>query len=110
MSMLSKEDLEAARDLRKPHEVVRRLAEEVSTCTTFSAATILGSSRAAAHCRAREIVVHAAYRHGLSLGEIGEALGRDHASILNALRNEQVRRGEKDENGNPYTVMRASRK
>lgn len=96
MSLLTPEDLAAAVDVRQPADVVQRIAQEVSAITKVPVKVILGGSRAAPHCRAREIVMHAAHRMGLSTTEIGAVMSRDHTSIVRGLRNERRRRGEKN--------------
>ena len=73
---------------------VREIARQIAVETGIEPAVIFGRSRKANDCRVRDLVCYIARRHGMSYPRIGMALGRDHTTIISAVRNEQRRRGE----------------
>lgn len=93
-SFLTDADRRVADGLNKPRATVRAIAKEVCELTGHSLVAVMGPSRLAADCRARELVCYIAHRSGMSTSQIGQALRRDHSSIVNAIQNEKRRRGE----------------
>lgn len=79
---------------RTPRATVRLISKEVSRLTGIPASEIMGPRRSADVCRARELVCYVARRNGMSYPQIGRALKRDHSTIIHAISNECVRRGE----------------
>ena len=73
---------------------VRDIARQVAAEAGIEPEVIFGRCRKASSCRVRELVCYIARHHDISYPRIGRALGRDHTTIINAVRNEQRRRGE----------------
>ena len=71
------------------HQIVELVAQE----TGIAANAIMGDSRRGPIVRARQIVMYEAHQRGLSLQQIGAAMGRHHTTILHGIRAEQARRG-----------------
>ena len=88
---LTPEDIRAT---RTPRATVRMIASEVSEITGVPASEILGRRRAQEVCHARELVCYVARRTGMTYSQIGRALNRDHSTIIHAVANECIRRGE----------------
>ena len=62
------------------------LAYAVSVATGVSAADIIGRRRTACVVAARHDLFVAMWRRGFSIAEIGKTLGRDHTTVIHALR------------------------
>lgn len=71
------------------HQIVDAVAQE----TGISAHDIMGESRKATIARARQIVMYEAHLRGLTLNQIGSAMGRHHTTIMHGIRAERARRG-----------------
>ncbi|OOY15382.1 hypothetical protein BMI85_16175 [Thioclava sp. DLFJ4-1] len=72
--------------------IVRDIAREVSYASGVKLSAILGPSRLKEHVRARDMVIYAAKRMGLSASQIGRELDRDHSTIIVAIQREEKRR------------------
>ncbi len=71
---------------------VEEIQQQVASCFGISRAELIGSSRAAAPLRARQVAILLTREQtGLSLPQIGRLYGgRDHSTVLNALRRIEV--------------------
>lgn len=78
----------------RPRVSVRRIATEVAEIMGLPVERIMGRDKKAEACRVREVVCYLARQRGMSFSQIGRDLGRDHTTIISAVRNEQRRRGE----------------
>ncbi len=78
----------------KQRVTVRGIAAEVALEVGMDLYTIMGRVRTATACRVREWVCYIARQHGFSYSQIGWAMGRDHSTIMNAVRNEERRMAE----------------
>ena len=68
------------------------LVHAVAQASGIPASLIYSRSRKAHVCRARQIVMLAAFERGMGLSEIGRALGRDHATVAHGIATEKARR------------------
>jgi chromosomal replication initiation ATPase DnaA len=73
---------------------VHQIIDAVADATGIEARAILGKRRDAPIARARQIVMYEARQRGLSLSQIGNALGRDHTTVMHGIREEEKRRGK----------------
>lgn len=93
--VLSPEAIAACNQVFVQHRsTVLRIVDAVSEATGIPAKHILSQKRTAPVARARQIVMYEARRAGLSYPQIGEALGRDHTSVIHGVRAEEKRRGQ----------------
>lgn len=90
--ILSDADMKSVAAVIAERVTVRRIAGEVAEKLGIPAEAILSRSRDREVCRARELVCFVAREHGLSYPRIAAALGRDHTTIISAVRNEVRRR------------------
>lgn len=92
---LSTETLAACQSVWSQHRhTVHQIIDAVSEQTGIPAKRILGPRRDAPTARARQIVMYEARLAGLSYPQIGDALGRDHSSVVHGVRVEKKRRGK----------------
>lgn len=92
--VISPEAIAACQSVFVQHKnTVLLIVDAVSEQTGIPAKRILSPRRDAATCRARQIVMYEARQAGLSLMQIGDALGRDHTSVMHGIRAEKKRRG-----------------
>lgn len=92
--ILSPEAIAACQQVFNQHRsTVSKIVEAVSEATGIPARHILSQKRTAPIARARQIVMYEARLAGLSYPQIGEALGRDHSSVVHGVRAEKKRRG-----------------
>lgn len=92
--VLSPEAVAACREVFTMHKsTVQKIVDAVSEQTGIPARHILSQKRTAPVCRARQIVMYEARLAGLSYPQIGDALGRDHSSVVHGARAEKKRRG-----------------
>ncbi|MCZ0962854.1 helix-turn-helix domain-containing protein [Paracoccus benzoatiresistens] len=89
--MTDADKLSAGR-LNPTRATVRTIAKEVCEWTGHSYLAVMGRSQRADDCRVRDLVCFIAHRNGMSLSMIGRAFGRDHTTIMAAVRREQARR------------------
>ena len=76
----------------QPRRRVHEIVDEVAAATGISATDIHGKRRMrAAVAEARHLVMWRAHREGISLSDIGRALGRDHSSVSHGVGREQAR-------------------
>ena len=68
------------------------IVHAVAQASGIPASQIYSRSRKAHVNRARQIVMLAAHERGMSLSEIGRALGRDHTTIDHGIKAEKARR------------------
>ena len=92
--ILSPEDISAAKAIVAARVTIQNIAREVADLTGIPLDDIMGRCRKGEVCRARELVCYVAYSRGFSYPRIGMALGRDHTTIMQAVRNMRQRRGE----------------
>lgn len=71
---------------------IKPIVHAVAQATGIPASEIYGRCRKAHVCRARQIVMLAAFERGMGLSEIGRALGRDHATVDHGIKAEKARR------------------
>lgn len=71
---------------------IRPIVHAVAQATGIAASEIYSRCRKAHVCRARQIVMLAAFERGMGLSEIGRALGRDHATVDHGIKAEKARR------------------
>lgn len=91
--VLSPETVAACNEVFIQHKsTVLKIVDAVSEATGIPAKRILGPRRDGPTARARQIVMYEARRAGLSYPQIGEALGRDHTSVIHGVRAEEKRR------------------
>jgi chromosomal replication initiation ATPase DnaA len=92
--ILTPQDLKRCAEIQSARAApVRLIVIEVCEATGVSPAAIYGASRGLKSvAAARDVVCYVARKNGHKLTEIGEALGRDHTSILAAIRREEGRR------------------
>lgn len=76
----------------KDRASIRAIAKQVCAETGLRMPDIMGRSRMAHLCRARELMWFIAHENGASLPQIGRVFGRDHTTILHGIRNEKRRR------------------
>jgi chromosomal replication initiator protein len=83
----------------RPETPVEEIQQHVATAFGISRAELIGSSRAAAPLRARQVAILLTREStGLSLPQIGRLYGgRDHSTVLNSLRRIEVGIGEDPE-------------
>lgn len=94
MGLLSADDVERAMSLANGDAArIRDIVREVAALSGIPASSILSDERRRQVVLARDLVAHAAYNRGFSFSAIGRALGRDHTSIMAAVRREGERRG-----------------
>jgi chromosomal replication initiator protein len=88
---------------------VEEIQQRVATAFGISRAELIGSSRSAVPLRARQVaILITRERTGLSLPEIGRLYGgRDHSTVLNALRRIEVGLAEDSELSNRVEEIRA---
>lgn len=91
-SFMTDADKRSADRLNPARATVRAIAKEVCGWTGHSFNAVMGRSQMADDCRVRDLVCFIAHRNGMSLPMIGRAFGRDHSTILLAVRREQARR------------------
>jgi chromosomal replication initiation ATPase DnaA len=65
---------------------IRDLAAPIEADTAVSLARMLGAERTARVAGARHRLFAAMWRAGFSLTEIGQLLGRDHSTVISAIR------------------------
>lgn len=93
--MLSPETVAACASVFVRHRnTVLQIVDAVSEATGIPSRHILGPRRDAPTARARQIVMYEARQHGLSMKQIGDALGRDHTTVVHGIRCEEKRRAE----------------
>lgn len=91
--VLSPDAIAACRQVFEQHRsTVLKIVDAVSEATGIPAKRILGPRKDAATARARQIVMYEARRAGLSYPQIGDALDRDHTSVMHGVRAEEKRR------------------
>ena len=71
------------------------IIKEVALATGFTPRQIVSQDRTKAIVHARHLAMFEAKEAGASLGEIGRAFGRDHTSVIHAVRAERERREPK---------------
>lgn len=71
---------------------IRQIVHAVAAATGIPARDIYGRCRTKHVARARQIVMLAAVDRGMSLSEIGRALGRDHSTVSFGVAAEKARR------------------
>lgn len=93
--ILTPQDLRRCAELKRARKApVDGIVREVCEATGITPAAIYGPTRGLKSvAAARDLVCYIARQHGHKLVAIGEALGRDHTSILSAIRREEARRG-----------------
>lgn len=96
---MSPDDNRIARQLLQPRVTVRSIAQEVATAENFPVDRVLGKDRSHEACRVREKVCFIARERGFSFPQIGRTLGRNHTTIINAVRNEERRREQATKGG-----------
>lgn len=69
-----------------PREKVLDIAAIVAAQFDLTPAAILGASREREIVVARHITMHIAHRHGVTMADIGRALGMDHSSVMHGIR------------------------
>ena len=69
---------------------IRSVIQRVAESTGVPMEDILSTNRQPSIVRARDSVAQELRARGLSLKEIGRALGRDHKTVLHALRKERA--------------------
>ncbi len=93
--ILSPETIAACQEVFNQHRsTVSKIVDAVSEATGIPARHILSQKRTAAVARARQIVMYEARQAGLSLTQIGDAMGRDHTTVMHGIRAEKERRGK----------------
>lgn len=73
---------------------VYTIAREVAQGYRIPESVILGRNRSPAVVEARQLVMYRAHKAGFSSVQIGAALERDHATVLNGIKATKARRGE----------------
>lgn len=92
--VLSPEAIAACQSVFVQHKsTVLLIVDAVSEQTGIPARHILSQKRTAPVARARQIVMYEARLAGLTYPQIGDALGRDHSSVVHGVRVEKKRRG-----------------
>lgn len=71
------------------HQTLRRLAIKAAELAEIGVGDIYGPSRSRDIAWTRFAVMSEAQRRGYSLSRIGDALGRDHTSIMHGIRRAQ---------------------
>lgn len=93
MNLLSAQDLAACDEIvGDAGAIVAQVIAAVSKRSGITAAQIVGPGTTPRIVRARQIVMLACHNGGLSSGEIGRALGRDHSTVLRGIGREKARR------------------
>lgn len=91
--VLSPETIAACQAVLNQHKgTVAKIVDAVSEQTGIPARLILSPRKDAPIARARQIVMYEARQHGLSLTQIGNAMGRDHTTIRHGIAAEKKRR------------------
>lgn len=91
--VLSPEAVAACNQVFVQHKsTVLKIVDAVAEATGIPAKRILGPRKDAATSRARHIVMYEARLAGLSTTQIGDALGRDHTTVIHGVRAEEKRR------------------
>lgn len=71
---------------RPGRAVVMRAVRDVSTESRISESIIMGHSRAPHVVAARHLAIRVAHSAGVSASEIARVMGRDHTTIIHAIR------------------------
>lgn len=100
LSLVSDDDIAAARQI-KYSPLLRRIVFEVAEVTGVPAGDIIGPSKARAGLMARDLVCFIARREGMTLTEIGRGIGRDHTTVMAAIKREAARRTCKTDDSVP---------
>lgn len=91
--VLSPETIAACSQVFVRHKsTVLQIVDAVAEATGIPARHILGPRRDGPTARARQIVMYEARLAGLSYPQIGQALGRDHSTVIEGVRAEEKRR------------------
>lgn len=77
------------------HREIARIIKDVALATGFTPRQIVSQDRTKAIVHARHLAMFEAKEAGASLEEIGRAFGRDHTSVIHAVRAERERRETK---------------
>ncbi len=92
---LSPGDLARCREINLRHrDRVKEIALAVCAETSVPMSSLYGPGRRIDVVRARWLVMYLAYQDGLTMQAIGDAMNRDHSSVLHGIRKERERRGE----------------
>jgi len=75
--------------------VAQRAVGEVAVLSGFTVAQLTGATRRRSICEARDIACLAAFNAGASYSAIARVLGRDHSTIISAVKRERKRRAPK---------------
>ena len=97
IGILTPDDVAAARRLRggASWHTVAAIAAEVGALADLSPAEIMGRSRRPLIAEARQIVMFAAHRQGISVPEIARVMVRDVSTVRHGIEAEARRRGWK---------------
>jgi chromosomal replication initiation ATPase DnaA len=96
---LSIDDVKRCRQISLGNrDLVRMIAHAVSQKTGTKVSAIYGTSRAKPAVAARHLVMYLAHKEGLSYPVIGQAMNRDHTTVMDAVKKEIARRAVEPSN------------
>jgi chromosomal replication initiation ATPase DnaA len=92
---LSPQDIIRCREISHANrDLIKDIAREISKRTGVSLTAIYSTERAKNVTAARHLVMYLARRSGITYEQIGNALARDHSTVIEAVKKERERRGE----------------
>lgn len=78
-----------------PAPSCREILQRIAIASGFEVADLLGKARTPSVVKARHAAMWAAFQAGLSFSEIGREFGRDHTTVISAVRKVEAERAKK---------------